>query len=128
MASAYRGREHRRAPRIDVLMRVKGQLVEIDTPIVVHDLSRSGFAVVSPVPFDPDEMLDFRLVGADGSVVTVSAQAMHTRPWGGVSGLHLSGFMFVPGPLTGLVPQSLIDRLIETVTGVGARYFETVGD
>jgi len=109
------GQERRRAPRVDVMMRVKGQLVRPDTPILVHDLSRSGFAALSQMPFEQGQLLDFKLTGDDGTTVTVTAQAMHSRPMPTGQGLFLSGFMFVPGRLTGLVPQALIDRLIATV-------------
>jgi hypothetical protein len=95
-------------------MRVKGQLVALDAPVVVHDLSRSGFAVVSSRAFGPGETLDFVLEGGPDTVA-VTAQAVHTRPFGSSANLHLSGFRFVPGPLTGLVPQAAIDRLFEAI-------------
>jgi hypothetical protein len=95
---------------------VKGQLVAIDVPIVIHDLSRSGFSVVSQAGFRPGETLDFRLTGEDGQTVRVTAQAVHTRLVASSSSLHLSGFRFVEGELTGRIPQSTIDRLIEIVT------------
>ncbi len=96
-------------------MRVKGQLVAPNTPVLIHDLSRSGFAVLSRLVFEAGQTLDFRLTGEDGTSFAVSAQAMHSRPMPAAPGMHLSGFMFVPGKLTGLVPQALIDRLIATV-------------
>ena len=107
--------ERRRQPRVDVMMRVKGRLVRPDTPILVHDLSRSGFAALSQIPFDQGQLLDFKLTGDDGTTVTVTAQAMHSRPMPSGQSVFLSGFMFVPGRLTGLVPQALIDRLIASV-------------
>jgi hypothetical protein len=109
------GRDRRREPRVDVVMRVQGELVRPDTPILVHDLSRSGFAVLSQMPFDAGQFLDFRLTADDGTTFTVTAQAMHSRPMPATPTAYLSGFMFVPGRLTGLVPQALIDRLIATV-------------
>ena len=109
------GQDRRREPRVDVLLRIRGELVRPDQPILVHDLSRSGFAVLSQIAFSPGQALDFRLTGEDGTVVSVSAQAIHSKPMPASQGLFLSGFMFVPGKLTGLVPQSLIDRLIGTV-------------
>ena len=109
------GRDRRQSERVDVLMRVKGRLVAPDTPILIHDLSRSGFAVLSRLVFESGQTLDFRLTGEDGTTFTVSAQAIHSRPMPAAPGMHLSGFMFVPGRLTGLVPQALIDRLIGVV-------------
>jgi len=117
------GRERRRHERVDVLMRVKGELVRPDTPILVHDLSRSGFAVLSQVAFLSGQQLDFRLTGEDGTTVTVSAQAIHSEKMPSNQGLYMSGFMFIPGRLTGLVPQALIDRLIATVADPGTQCF-----
>ena len=113
----------RRESRVDVMLRVQGQLIRPDTPILVHDLSRSGFAVFSQIAFDAGQLLDFRLTGEDGLTVTVTAQAIHSRKMPANQGLFLSGFMFVPGRLTGLVPQSLIDRLIATVADPGTQCF-----
>jgi hypothetical protein len=117
MSYGWTGRDQRRAPRVEVLMRVKGHLVALDAPIVIHDLSRTGFSVLSKTPFDAGQTLDFRLESADGQIVGVTARAIHTRPMPGPPGLYLSGFTFVAGRLTGRVPHILIDQLIETVTG-----------
>jgi PilZ domain len=97
------------------MRRVNGVLASVDTPIFVHDLSRTGFAVVSRIIFEPGETLDFRLVADDGMEVRVTAQAVHTRPFDRKPGLHLSGFEFVAGT-SGFVPHVQIDRLIEAVT------------
>lgn len=97
-------------------MRVKGELVSLDAPIVVHDLSRTGFAALSEKGFGAGQTLDFRLVADGGPAVRVSARAVHSRPAASAPGTYITGFMFVPGKLTGLVPQALIDRLIDAVT------------
>lgn len=111
-------RDQRKSPRVDVLRHVEGQLVAIGTPIVIHDLSQTGFAVVSRLAFPVGATLDFRLVGIDGTTVAVTAEAVHTRPVTESGEMHLSGFRFVPGRLTGLLPQRQIDQLIEAVTPV----------
>jgi len=115
-----RGRDLRRAPRVDVLTRVKGQLVPIDTPVTILNLSRMGFAIVSDVAFQPGQLLDFRLTAENGVVVTVTAEAVHSRPHPRARGQHLTGFRFVPGRLTGIVPQAKIDQLIDAVVPVGS--------
>ena len=97
-------------------MRVKGELVSLDEPIVIHDLSRTGFAAINQKGFAPGEMLDFRLVADGGPAVRVTARAVHSRPLPNAPGTRVTGFMFVPGKLTGLVPQALIDQLISAVT------------
>jgi hypothetical protein len=102
--------------RVEVLMRVKGRLAAVNTPILVHDLSRTGFAVISEVAFRPGETLDFRLENTSGSEIAVTAEAVHSRAFPATRRLHLSGFRFVPGKLTGIVPRLLIDQLIDADT------------
>jgi hypothetical protein len=116
MSAAWNGRDQRRAVRVEVLMRVKGRLAAVNTPILVHDLSQTGFAVISEVAFRAGETLDFRLEGTGGSEIAVTAEAVHSRAFPASRPLHLSGFRFVPGNLTGMVPRVLIDRLIEAVS------------
>ena len=106
----------RRAPRIDVLMRVQGQLVPVGAQVLILNLSRSGFAVVSRLAFTPGATLDFRLIAESSPPVRVTAEAVHTRPRQGAPGEHVTGFKFVPGRMTGLIPVASIDKLIEAVT------------
>src|SRR5262245_60131757 len=98
-------------------MRVNGQVVALDVPIVVHDMSRSGFAVASYIAFEPGQTLDFRLDSPpDLTIVSVSAEAVHTRRIPGAAEMYLTGFKFVAGPLIGSLPQASIDRLMEAIT------------
>ena len=103
----WRGAEQRRAPRIEVLRRVRGTLIPIDSPVVVQDLSRSGFGAVSHI--------DFRLESGRDSL-TVTARVVHSRAFGNSSELFVTGFEFVRGELLGLTQESRIDRLIEAVS------------
>ncbi len=124
MVMLPRGAERRQSPRIDVRTRVKGELVAIDSEIVIHDLSRTGFAVVSELGFEPGQQLDFRLIAGGSPDVTVSAEAMHSRRLHPARNLYLTGFRFLPGRLTGFVPQARIDRLIEAVIDTKLQFFE----
>src|SRR5262249_46212220 len=108
VSHALSGIERRKSPRIDVLRRVKGELIPADKQIIIHDLSRTGFAVVSEFVFDSGQQLDFRLTSVDGATVTVTAEAVHSRKLDPSPNLFLTGFRFIAGPLTGLVPQSRI--------------------
>ena len=99
-------------------MRVFGELCELDTPIIIHDMSRSGFAVVSQMPFKTGQQLDFRLVHEGMPPVLLSAEAVHSGPVKNQAGLYMSGFKFVAGSMTGLVPQARIDQLIEVLSPV----------
>ena len=97
-------------------MRVQGQLVPVGAQVLVLNLSRNGFAVVSKLAFAPGATLDFRLVAETGAAVRVTAEAVHTRPRSGVPGEHVTGFKFVPGRMTGIIPLASIDKLIDAVT------------
>jgi hypothetical protein len=123
MATDWKGREQRQAPRIHVMTRVKGELTAVGAPILVHDVSRTGFSVVSSLAFERGQTLDFHLEGPDRTDVSVTAEAVHTRPLAGAPHLHLSGFKFVPGRVTGLLPQVSIDRLIAAVAAPESRSF-----
>jgi hypothetical protein len=123
MKASWNGVEQRRSPRIDVRMRVKGELSLVEAPLLVHDLSRTGFAVVSTLAFDAGEALDFRLTGPEASDVAVTAEAVHCRPMKNAPHLYLTGFKFVPGRVTGVLPQAAIDHLIAAVTVQGPASF-----
>jgi PilZ domain-containing protein len=101
-------------------MRVYGQLVPIGAPIVILNLSRHGFAVVSRLAFEPGATLDFRLIAETGVRVRVTAEAVHTRPHPSTPGQYVTGFKFVPGRLTGIVPMAAIDQLIDAVMPAGS--------
>jgi hypothetical protein len=110
-----------------VARRVKGKLVALDTQIVVHDLSRTGFALVSELEFDHGQQLDFRLATDGSPDMTVTAEAVHSRPLPPSPNLFLTGFRFLPTKMTGLLPQSRIDRLIEAVAERDVQFFAMAG-
>ena len=127
MAVLPPSRERRQSPRIEVARRVQGKLIALDAKIVIHDLSRTGFAVVSPLRFDRGQLLDFRLSATGSPDVTVAAEAVHSRPLHPSPNLFLTGFRFLAGKMTGQVPQSRIDRLIEAVVDANMQFFEMAG-
>jgi hypothetical protein len=114
MARVWQGPEHRRAPRIDVLRRVRGQVMQIDSPLVIQDLSRTGFGAVSHIDFRVGDILDFRLE-TDHESITVTARVVHSRAFANSPDLSFTGFEFVPGKLLGLVQESRIDLLIDAM-------------
>jgi hypothetical protein len=114
------GAELRRSPRIDVLRRVKGELVSFGAPLTIYNISRTGFAATCDIQFDPGDTLDFRLVTEDGFTIRVTAEAVHHRPVPNAPGKRLTGFRFVRGRLLGVEPQALIDQLIEALTPAGS--------
>src|SRR5262245_15322205 len=109
-------RNQRQSRRVDVLLRIKGELVPATFPISMFDLSRTGFAIISGTMFRAGDRLDVLLTGAKGSSVQVSAKAVHTRSLRGSPGRFVTGFEFVPGRDTGSIPEDAITQLIDAVT------------
>jgi hypothetical protein len=112
-------RNQRRSHRVDVLLRVKGELVPLSCPITIFNLNRTGFAVLSEARFRLGERLDFRLMGIGGSSVHVTAAAVHTQSLHDSPGLYLTGFTFQPGRPSGVVPEAAIRQLIAAVAPAG---------
>jgi hypothetical protein len=119
MASRPQGRNQRRSPRIDVLLRVKGQLVPAGFPITILNVNRTGFAVLSDVWFRPGDRLELRLTAIKGPSVQVAGVAMHAQPVSGSPGLYMTGFTFQPDRPGGSVPDADIRQLIAAVAPAG---------
>lgn len=116
MALGLQKRNQRQSRRVDVLLRVKGELVPATFAISIFDLSRTGFAIISGTMFRAGDRLDVLLTGANGSSVPVSAKAIHTRSLPGSPGRFVTGFKFVPGRGAGSIPEEAITQLIDAVT------------
>ena len=104
---------------MDVLLRVKGELVPVGFPITIFNLNRTGFAVLSEVRFRTGERLDLRLTGIRGPSVLVSAAAVHTQARRGSRGLYETGFTFEPDRQSGVVPENAIRQLLAAVAPTG---------
>ena len=119
MALGLRSRNQRLSPRVDVLLRVKGEMVPPGFPLTIFNINRTGFAVLCEVKFRSGARLDFRLNGIRGQSVLVSATAVHSEPRPNAPGLYLTGFTFQPGRQTGVVPADAIRQLIAAVAPAG---------
>jgi hypothetical protein len=119
MALGLRSRNQRQSPRVDVLLRVKGELVPVGFPITIFNLNRTGFAVLSEVRFRAGDRLNFRLTGIRGPSVLVTAAAVHTQSHRRSSGLYVTGFVFQPGRQDGVVPEADIRQLLAAVAPAG---------
>jgi hypothetical protein len=112
-------RNQRRSPRVDVLLRVKGELVPVGFPIRIFNLNRTGFAVLSEVRFRSRPRLEFRLTDIGGASVGVTAAAVHTQPLRDATGLYVTGFSFEPARADGNVPEAAIGQLLAAVAPAG---------
>jgi hypothetical protein len=106
---------------VDVLLRVKGELVPLRYPITLLNLNRTGLAVLSEARFRLGQRLEFRLAGIGGAPVHVTAAAVHTQSLHGSPGLYLTGFEFQPEQPGGVVPDAAIRQLVAAVAPAGVR-------
>ena len=92
------GQERRRYPRIEMVGRITGQVLPLSEPVVVLDMSRSGFAMQTRVMFPIGAVYEFRLMLPDMSApLTISAQIVHSVQTQGADGSthYQSGLHFV---------------------------------
>lgn len=106
------GRERRLAPRVNLLMELKGDLIALDEPATVQQLSLRGMTVHTNVPLGPNGIHEFRLHLA-GRSLDVKTRVVHSRvvvERDDVS--YISGLAFVD-----LSPdaEATLDTLINTL-------------
>lgn len=104
---------------MDVLLRVKGELVPIDFPIRMLNLNRTGFAVLSEARFRSGQRLHIRLSGPGVSTIDVTAIAVHTQPRQTAPGVYMTGFMFQRGRPDADEVEDAIRDLLTAVAPVG---------
>jgi hypothetical protein len=122
MAPGRQGRNQRRSPRIDVLLRVRGALVPAGFSVTILNLNRTGFAVLSKVWFRAGDRLYLRLTAVAGPSVQVTAAAVHAQPVPSSPGLYMTGFIFQPERPGGAVPEANIRRLVAAVAPAGFKF------
>jgi hypothetical protein len=72
------GRERRLAPRVNLLMELKGELIALDEPATVQNLSLLGMTIQTNVPLGPNGPHEFRLY-LDGGTLDVKTRVVHSR-------------------------------------------------
>jgi hypothetical protein len=70
--------ERRRMPRVEVLSKVSAQLVALDIPVTLVNISAGGFMMKSPVDFPVGTIATFRIAGRRGEHIVLRARAVHT--------------------------------------------------
>ena len=121
MALGLHARNQRRSPRVDVLLRVNGELVPADFEIAIANISRTGFALISAAMFRAGDRVNFRLTPKKGAAVLVTAAAVHTQTLPESPGRFVTGFTFEPDGPGGTLPDDAIRELIAAVAPVGFR-------
>ena len=103
----------RRSPRVEVLGTLHGQIVAMDIPLVVRNISAGGFGIESQVAFPVGAQHRFRFTAETGLRVVLSAEARHCDPVAMSDGVtrYRAGFEFVqvPGGETGKAVETLLE-------------------
>jgi hypothetical protein len=72
------GQERRTAPRVDLLIHLKGNIIALDEAATVQQLSLRGMTVHTTVPLSSNGTHDFRLNLGDRTL-DVRTRAVHSR-------------------------------------------------
>jgi hypothetical protein len=104
---------------VDVLLRVKGELVPVGFPIRILNLNRTGFAVLSEARFRSGERLHIRLKGPGAAAVEVTGVAVHTQASLTSPGIYTTGFTFPAERSGALVRELLVEDLLTALAPAG---------
>jgi hypothetical protein len=110
------GHERRRAPRIEVLGRLHGHVVSLDTPVTVREISMVGLSFSAPIPFPIGAEHEFRLTLGDGSAVMLKGRVVRAQeaPGGEAHRIFVMGVQFLDSEAeTGDDPriEGVVERL-----------------
>jgi hypothetical protein len=88
--------DRRRSARVEVLGRIQGQMVRLDMPVTVRELSLGGMKIETPAAFEAGSVTSFLLTLGDGAGVEVYGKVVYTRAVAGSDPpAYLSGIQFV---------------------------------
>lgn len=110
--SVKRSSERRRAPRVDLVGKLQGELVSMDRPIAVREISLGGMSIETAEAFDIDSRHSFVLTLGDGAGVFVVGRVAYCRLTEREGGaVFISGIQFLdddpaePGEVEGLMKK-----------------------
>jgi hypothetical protein len=110
------GQERRLAPRVNILVAMKGELVTLDEPATVLQLSTRGMTVQTTIPLSPNGVHEFRL-HLENRLLDVKTRAVHSR-WSvkGDEVSYISGLAFVDlTPEAEATLEALVQSLEQSV-------------
>ena len=110
----------RRAPRIQVLGQIRGQLVPRAELLVIRDVSTGGFGVESTLRFSVGAHHRFVFTSDDGLEIVLDAEVRYCRPSSRDRRLLVSGFAFV-SKLDETTQQSIDHLLDAALAAVASR-------
>jgi len=98
--------ERRRAPRVEVLGRMHGQIVSSNAPMSVREVSLGGLSFSSAVEFPIGEVHEFRLTLGDDSAVLLRGRIVRAEARIGDDGatVYITGVQFIDEEDSGEAP------------------------
>ncbi len=89
--------ERRASPRLEVVDQLYGQLVALNVPLHLRDLSPGGFSADAPIAFPEGAAHQFRFITAQGVQVILQATAVYSRSMSNDprAPRYVTGFAFV---------------------------------
>jgi hypothetical protein len=72
-------RERRSAPRVNLVGQLHGELVPVDVPISVREISLGGMSIETAATFQEHSHHDFMLTLGDGAAVFVKGRVAYSR-------------------------------------------------
>ncbi len=72
--------DRRRSTRVEVLGRIRGQVVSLDIQLRVLEISLGGMSVETPAVFNVGDTATFLLMLGDGAGIEVHGRVVYRRP------------------------------------------------
>jgi hypothetical protein len=89
------GVDRRRNPRIQLLGRLHGNVVALEVPVTVTEISLGGMAIETEIDFPRGAEHEFQLTLGDDSTVRLKGRIAHSQKLGGEAPRFLAGIEFV---------------------------------
>jgi Tfp pilus assembly protein PilZ len=107
--------DRRRSARVEVLGRIQGQVVSLDVPVQVREISLGGMSVETPQAFPVGSVNVFMLTLGDGSGIDVAGRIVYSRPSADANRqFFVSGVQFIDRDDSS--PATPVDRLVKKVS------------
>jgi len=107
--------ERRTSPRVEVLGKMRGQVVSMDVPVAVREISLGGMSIETQQGFQVGSVQDFYLTLGDGSGVELMGRIVYSRlTTDATRNFYVSGIQFVDGHDE--QPDHPVDGLIRRVS------------
>lgn len=105
--------DRRRSPRIEILDRLHGHVVSLDTPVRVREMSLGGMSIETTLEFPIGAFHEFRLRMGDGSVVLLKGRVIRCRQQLSQDGepTFISGVQFVDDESPDTSVGDLLDKM-----------------